>query len=295
MVADFGSRRAHGPEAGVLAARASYIGGCNATSNCFAGKQFDIPVLGTIAHSFILAFPSEMEAFNAYLEAFPQSTVLLIDTYDTLEAAKLATRWGNKIKAVRIDSGNLIELSKAVRKILDDGGCRETKIIVSGNMDEYKIRDLLSAGAPIDSFGVGTEMVTSGDSPSVGVVYKMVEQDKNGPHRFTAKLSGGKTNYPGEKQICRFLDENGKIIKDKLTLASEKPPENSIPLMIPIMENGKRVVDLPSIKEIQKVASMNVQQLQEQYLNFDVGMDCPIEYSDGLEDALNEVKKKYKR
>jgi nicotinate phosphoribosyltransferase len=174
-VIDFGTRRAHGPEAGVIAARASFIGGCIGTSNVCAAKEFGIPVFGTAAHSWTLAFDSEQEAFADYHATFPDSTILLVDTYDTLQGIRNALPLGKALKGVRLDSGDLLGSSREVRRILDDAGLTETKILASGDLNEYKVRALVEASAPIDLFGVGTEMVTSKDQPSLGAVYKLVE------------------------------------------------------------------------------------------------------------------------
>ena len=178
-VMEFGSRRAHGPQASVLAARASYIAGCIGTSNVLAGKRFDIPVFGTAAHSWTMAFPDENSAFKAYFKTFPESAILLIDTYDIESGIQNAIKTSRNIAGVRIDSGNLLKESCKVRKILDEEGMKKVKIIVSGDLNEYKIKELVEAGAPIDTFGVGTQLVTSEDAPSLGGIYKLVEQEIN--------------------------------------------------------------------------------------------------------------------
>src|ERR1043166_5288826 len=175
-VFDFGSRRAHGPQAGLLAARAAYIGGCVGTSNAEAGRLLDIPTLGTQAHAWIMAFGDEQDAFRRFAQVFPQSATLLIDTYDTAQGVRNALASGAAMQAVRLDSGDLLALSREVRQILDQAGRSDVKIVASGDLNEYKIDDLLAQGAPIDAFGVGTELVTSRDDPSLGMVYKLVEQ-----------------------------------------------------------------------------------------------------------------------
>src|SRR3989339_1212874 len=203
-VIDFGTRRAHGPQAGVLAARASFIGGCNGTSNVFAAYKLDIPAVGTIAHSWVMAFEDEQDSFRKFHEIFPDNTILLIDTYDTLSGARHAALIGKKLKSVRIDSGDLLKLSREVRKILDAEGLPHVKIVASGDLNEERIDDLLQNGAPIDSFGVGTEMVTSKDTPALGGIYKLVEREHNGktipmmkssvPHRIALHASQDPSN-----------------------------------------------------------------------------------------------------
>jgi nicotinate phosphoribosyltransferase len=186
----------------LLAARAAYIGGCKGTSNVEAGYQFGIPTFGTLAHSFVMSFEDEDEAFRAFLKVFPESATVLVDTYDTVAAVRrLARDFGPAIPAVRLDSGDLCELSKEVRKILEGAGMSGTKIFASGDLNEYKIADLISRGAEIDSFGVGTELATSFDAPSLSGVYKLAGIEKNGHVMMRIKLSQDKATYPGLKQV----------------------------------------------------------------------------------------------
>ncbi|MGD0438603.1 MAG: nicotinate phosphoribosyltransferase, partial [Bryobacteraceae bacterium] len=199
-VVDFGTRRAHSPEAGVLAGRASYIGGCIGTSNTETGFRYGIPVFGTAAHSWVQAFPTEREAFERLQNLLGDATVYLIDTFDTLEGAKLAAKLERPMWGVRLDSGNLVELSREVRKILDAAGLQDAKIMATSDLNEYKILEFAAADAPIDAFGVGTDLATSTDSPNLGVVYKLVELDG----RSTAKFSEDKHTLPGAKQVFRF-------------------------------------------------------------------------------------------
>ncbi len=179
-VVEFGTRRAHSPGAGVLAGRAAYIGGCEGTSNTESGRRFDVPVFGTCAHSWVMSFTHEREAFAQLQKLLGESTVYLIDTYDTIEGARRAVELGRPLWGVRLDSGNLVELAPAVRKILDDAGLTDAKIMATGDLSEHKIHELVAAGAPIDSFGVGTELATSADAASLGVVYKLVELEHAG-------------------------------------------------------------------------------------------------------------------
>lgn len=203
-VVEFGTRRAHGPEAGVLAGRAAYIGGCSGSSNVEAGFRFGVPVFGTSAHSWILAFESELASFGALQQLLGTGTVYLIDSYDTLEGARHAASLGRPLWGVRLDSGDLVSLSKSVRQILNDAGLSEAKIMATSDLNEYRIGELLAGGAPIDAFGVGTELATSADAPAVSAVYKLVELESQGEKRYTAKYSPDKQTLPGTKQVFRY-------------------------------------------------------------------------------------------
>jgi nicotinate phosphoribosyltransferase len=196
-VVEFGTRRAHTPEAGVIGARAAYLGGCAGTSNTLAGFRYGIPVMGTSAHSWVMSFPCEAEAFRRLQKVLGESTVQLIDTYDSIAGAREAAKLGRPLAAVRIDSGEFVETSKQVRAVLDEAGLTDVKIMLSGDLDEYKIRDLLAAGAPVDSFGVGTQLATAPAAPAMSATYKMVELDIHGIKRFTAKYSADKISVPG--------------------------------------------------------------------------------------------------
>ncbi|MGH9558358.1 MAG: nicotinate phosphoribosyltransferase, partial [Bryobacteraceae bacterium] len=216
-VVEFGSRRAHSPEAGVLAGRAAYVGGCEGTSNVESGLRYGIPVFGTCAHSWVQSFTREREAFVQLQKLLGETTAYIIDTYDTINGACHVAELGRPLWGVRLDSGNLDELSRQVRKILDDAGLPGAKIMATGDLDEFKIRDLAAAGAPIDSFGVGTALAVSSDAPALGVVYKMVEIEDSGQRRYTLKLSADKITLPGAKQIFRYSD------RDVLARSSECP------------------------------------------------------------------------
>lgn len=224
-IIEFGTRRAHGTEAGLLAARAAFIAGCTGTSNVEAGHLFGVPTFGTLAHSFIMSFDDEDEAFRAFLKVFPETATVLVDTYDTLAAVKrLARDFGPTIPAVRLDSGDLLELSKQVRQILDDAGMNKTKIFASGDLNEYRIADLIARGAKIDSFGVGTELATSYDAPALSGVYKLAAIENNGQLSMRVKLSHDKETYPGPKQVWRLSDEAGTYTRDVIAMADEEPP-----------------------------------------------------------------------
>ncbi|MCC6860989.1 MAG: nicotinate phosphoribosyltransferase [Bryobacterales bacterium] len=237
-VVEFGTRRAHTAEAGVLGARAAYIGGCLGTSNTLAGFRYGIPVYGTAAHSWVMSFHGETEAFRQLQKLLGEHTIQLIDTYDTLQGARRAAGLGRPLWGVRIDSGEFVSLSRQVRSILDSAGLRDARIMASGDLNEYKIRDLVQAGAPIDSFGVGTELATSFDAPSMGTIYKLVEQDVGGIKRYTLKLSEDKTTLPGAKQIFRFPD------RDVLARA-EECSSGSEALLRPVILGGRLIEQLP--------------------------------------------------
>jgi nicotinate phosphoribosyltransferase len=238
-VLEFGTRRAQGPEAGLRAARAAFLGGCVATSNVLAGFRYGVPLAGTAAHSWTQAFPTERESFQALLDTFPQDAVLLIDTYDPLVGAETAATLGRKIPGVRIDSGDLLEKSREVRKILDGHGLSETKIVASGDLNEYKIEALLAEGAPIDLFGVGTDLATSRDVPSLSVVYKLVETERDGNVEYKSKFSEEKVYLPGQKQVFRFY-EGAQFHHDLIACANEKAPDGT-PLLYPVMRQGRRL------------------------------------------------------
>lgn len=255
-VIEFGTRRAHGTEAGLFAARAAYIGGCIGTSNVEAGHLLGIPTFGTLAHSFVMSFEDEDDAFRAFLRVFPETATVLVDTYDTIAAVKrLARDFGPPIPAVRLDSGDLCELSKQVRQILDQAGMNDTKIFASGDLNEYKIEEMISRGAQIDSFGVGTELATSYDAPALSGVYKLAGLEENGRVSMRIKLSHDKATYPGPKQVWRLSDAAGKYAQDVITLADEDAPDDraqegsSRPLLEPVMRQGRPVDDFGEAAE----------------------------------------------
>ena len=259
-VVDFGTRRAHSPEAGVLAGRAAYLGGCAGTSNTESGMRYGVPVFGTCAHSWVMSFGHEREAFAQLQKLLGDSTVYLIDTYDTLEGARRAASLGRPIWGVRLDSGNLVELAPAVRKILDDAGLSDAKIVATSDLNEHKIHELVAAGAPIDSFGVGTELATSADAPALGAVYKLVELEHGGCRRYTLKLSEDKRTLPGAKQVFRYADH------DVISRSSECPscPEGSEPaeaLLHPVIINGRLVEPLPSAEQARAHAAQCLSRL----------------------------------
>ena len=246
-VIEFGTRRAHTPEAGVLAARAAFIGGCAGTSNTLAGFQFGIPVMGTAAHSWVLSFETETEAFRHLQHLLGSNTVQLIDTYDTLEGARTAARMGEPLWGVRLDSGNVAQLSRDVRRILDAAGMREAKIMASGDLDETKIGALVAAGAPIDVFGVGSELATSADAPTMGAIYKLVEIQHGDQVRHTAKNSPDKHTLPGGKQLFRFPDYDLLGLHYECAGGAEA-------MLRPVIIGGRLVEPLPAVAQIRERA-----------------------------------------
>jgi len=252
-VIEFGTRRAHTPEAGVFGARAAYIGGCAGTSNALAGFKFAIPVMGTAAHSWVLSFETEAEAFQELQRLLTSHTAQLIDTYDTIEGAHLAARLGKPLWGVRIDSGNIVPLSREVRRILDKAGLQETKIMASGDLDESKIAAIVAAGAPVDAFGVGTELATSGDAPSMGTIYKLVELEHRGQTRHTAKNSPDKQTLPGAKQLFRFPEYDLLALHDECAAGAEA-------LLKPVIIGGRLIEPLPGLERIRERARAGLAQ-----------------------------------
>ncbi len=258
---DFGMRRAHGAEAAMLAARATYLAGFNGTATVLAGMRFGIPIFGTMAHSYVLAHDDEAEAFERFAECNPREVVMLLDTYDVESAAakvanmapRLQSR-GISIHAVRLDSGDLAQLARRVRRILDERGLTSVRILASGNLDEYGLRDLLASGAPLDGFGVGTRLDVCDDAPYLECAYKL--QEYAGAAR--RKRSEGKANWPGRKQVSRHFSA-GIMCRDEITLDSE--PCNGEPLLQPVMRHGRRLAPSPSLPEIQQRAIAGLAQL----------------------------------
>jgi nicotinate phosphoribosyltransferase len=282
-LADFSLRRTHGADAGLKVARSTYLTGFDGTSNVLAGKLYSIPVIGTVAHSFIMAFKSEEEAFRAYLEAFPEHGVLLVDTYDTLEgvrrAIKVAKELKVQLKGVRLDSGDVVELAKLTRKLLDEAGFRRCKIIVSGGLDEYKIDEILRKGAPVDAFGVGTKLGTSADSPYVDFVYKLVQVEE----RPIMKTSPGKKMYPGKKQVFRDNWE------DTVAVWGEELPGE--PLLHKVMENGKRVGKIATLKEAREYFLERINSLPEEFKDIHRKRENKVKISQKLKELYERVLK----
>ena len=253
---DFSLRRAHGVDAGMKAARSSYMVGFSSTSNVLAGKAYGLPIAGTMAHSFVTSFEREIDAFRAYAESFPDDTVLLLDTYNTVAAAAKAAEVGremeargHRLRAVRLDSGDLLGLSRDVRRVLDEAGLDYVRVLVSGGLDEFQVDELVQAGAPIDAFGVGTRMAVSGDAPWLDMAYKLVKY----AGRPVLKLSTGKVSLADEKQVFRLRDDEGRLKGDVIGLSDETPPESGAePLLEIFMENGEMLTPPPAIEELRE-------------------------------------------
>jgi nicotinate phosphoribosyltransferase len=290
LLVDFGLRRTHGAEAGLLAARAGYLAGLSGTSTVLAGPVFGIPVFGTMAHSFIEAHDSEADAFEHFARSLPASVVLLIDTYDTESAAgkvvELAARLkpaGIHIKGVRLDSGDLAQHARRVRRILDAGGLTDTTIFASGNLDEIILRDLLAQGAPIDGFGVGTHLATSSDAPYLDCAYKL--QEYAGKAR--RKRSEGKATWPGRKQVYRRADANGILCGDSVTL--EDDPQDGAPLLEAVMCGGTRLAAPPPLTAVRGRVQEQLTQLPAAMRRLEPAPDYPVSIARALRDLATAV------
>ena len=293
-IVEFGTRRAHGTESGVLAARAAYIGGCMGTSNVRAGQLFGIPTYGTQAHSWIMAHDREEEAFAHFLEIFPHHSVLLLDTYDVRAALEKVIAIGRKPRGVRLDSGDLVADSIWVRRRLDEAGWGEVEIFMSGDLDEERISSLLEAGARVDTFGVGTSLSTSSDAPSLGVLYKLVEVERGGEVREAAKFSAAKVTYPGRKQVYREIDSRGDYAGDVIAVEGESMPGD--PLLLPAMRAGKRLSPVVPLAELQKRCQSQVERLPAAFRALAVSdQPYPVRHSARLEALLQQVRERVAR
>lgn len=293
---DFSLRRTQGTDAGMKVARASYLAGFAATSNVLAGERYGIPISGTMAHSFVTSYEREIEAFRAFAESFPNNCVLLIDTYDTLEGARnavttakeMAAR-GQRLRGVRLDSGEMLELSKQVRSLLDSEGLADVEIFASGGLDEYEIAELLSEGAPIDGFGVGTKMGTSADAPYLDTAYKMVAYEG----RPVLKLSTGKLSLPGPKQVFRQIDDDGMMARD--VLAQRDAETEGEPLLECVMRDGKRTGPPVTLDESRDRCAAERERLPERLRQVRETGRYPVELSPGLETLLAATKERAER
>jgi nicotinate phosphoribosyltransferase len=293
LLVDFGFRRAHGAEAGVMAARASYIAGFAGTATVLAGELFDIPLYGTMAHSFIEAFEDEAAAFLAFAESRPKDLTLLIDTYDTETAARKIVALSEKLEAkgisigaVRLDSGDLVQLSKSVRRILDEGGLPDVKIFGSGGIDDAELIDFRESGAPIDGFGIGTSLTTSIDLPALDCAYKLQEYDGL-PRR---KRSFGKATWPGRKQVWRSYGPDGRMEGDVIT--PEGVPQPGEPLLQPVMKAGRRIGRAPTLAEIRERAASELERLPEPLCRLEPEASYPIKISEPLRGLTAETDRR---
>lgn len=316
-VMEFGTRRAQGEEAAVDGALDTYIAGTIGTACTLTGKKYGIPVLGTMAHSFVQSFDTEFEAFKAYAESFPNACTLLVDTYNTLKSGipnaikthnEVLKPMGKTLKGIRIDSGDLAYLSKQARKMLDEAGLKDTSIVISNSLDENLISSLLKQGAPIDSFGVGENMITAKSNPVFGGVYKLVAMEKNGVIIPKIKISDNveKMTNPHFKKIYRLYDNNNKLIADMLAVYDEKMPSGSLTLTHPekdwltkeitdykvrelkvkMIENGKVIYNFPTIEQTRKRVQQELSTLWDEALR----LENPHTYTVNLSDKLTKVK-----
>jgi nicotinate phosphoribosyltransferase len=288
QVLEFGTRRTH-PDAAVDAARAAYLVGAAGTSNVEAGMRYGIPVMGTAAHMWTMTHDNEEQAFANYVETFPGAAILLIDTYDTVRGAERAARIaGEKLRGVRLDSGDLGALSREVRRVLDESGCEHTRIVASGDLEEHSIDALLSSGAPIDIFGVGTELATSRDAPALGGVYKVVQFTRAGRVVPIAKFSSGKASYPGPHQVFRRFDGGETPLGDRLALAHEPVPDGHRALLEPCVEQG-RVVRRVALEQARSHAVAAIAALPAPLRALEPAAPYPVVVSDPLQALVDEV------
>jgi nicotinate phosphoribosyltransferase len=294
-VVEFGTRRAHGIEASVLAARAAFIGGCVGTSNTYAGHRFGIPVYGTQAHSWIMAHEDEADAFRDFLKVFPEDSTLLVDTYNVRAAIEKIIELGRKPGGIRLDSGDVLADSRWARQRLDGVGWKDVQIFASGDLEENRIQALLGSGASIDAFGVGTALSTSADSPFLGVIYKLVEIEQRGDIRNTAKFSEAKKTHPGRKQVFRFANAEGTYLKDIIGLEGESFP-GAEPLLVPVMRDGRK------LQTTKRENGVNLRDAQQRFLSARGHLPghilalgtaepaFPVSYSVRLEELCEQVR-----
>ena len=292
-IADFASRRTQGSDAAMKMARASYIAGFASTSNVLAASHYGIPPAGTMAHSFISSFPSELEAFRAYSQNFPDRTVLLLDTYDTLAGAWNAVAiareleaGGNRLAAVRLDSGDYSDLSRQVRRVLDREGLEYVRILVSGGLDEYGLETLVNQEAPIDLFGVGTKAGVSADAPWSDMVYKLVCFDS----RPVMKLSEGKMSLPGAKQVFRRRDSGGKLSGDIIGLQEESGPVDAEPLLQDVMSGGVRKLPQAPLHDLREIFRDEFEALEPRFKDLRRPPQFPVSISPRLQRMTAEVR-----
>ena len=326
-IMEFGSRRAQGFDGAVYGARASYIGGCTGTACTISDREFGVPALGTMAHSWVQLFDTELDAFCAYAKAYPDSCTLLVDTYDVLKSGipnaieafrREVLPRGFRPKGIRIDSGDITYLARKARKMLDEAGFEDVKIIASNSLDEYIIRDMLRQGAQVDSFGVGERLITASSTPVFGGVYKLVAVEKDGELQPKIKLSENvaKVTTPGAKDLYRLYDnETGKAIADLITVDGEviddsqpyelfdpdvtwkrKTVENytARPLLIPLFEKGKCVYNYPDLESIRSYCAEQVDTLWDEVKRFENPHNYYVDMSQKLWDMKNDMINKYK-
>ncbi len=292
-VVEFGMRRTHGADAALKAVRCAYIAGAEQTSNVLAALTYGVPPTGTMAHSYVCAFPHEIDAFRAFAAAFPSRAILLIDTYDTVTAAHKAVQVarelearGERLAGVRLDSGDLVALSRAVRGILDTAGLGYVQILVSGNLDEFAIERCTAANAPINAYGVGTRMNVSADAPCLDMAYKLVRYGE----RDVLKLSPGKETWAGEKQIYRRLARDGRYVADVLALKDEAPPSGATALLQLVMEGGRLIRPLEPLSAIRARCGAALAALPEAVRRLSGAARYPVTPSAALAERQRALK-----
>jgi len=295
LVSDFGLRRAHSESAGLKASKASYIGGVDSTSNVLAGKKYDIPVTGTMAHSWIMSFDNELESFMEYSKLYKNDTVLLIDTYDTIQGCKNAIKAGKwmknngwSLKGIRLDSGNIVNLSKTCRKMLDEANLKNVKIFASGDLNEYKIKKLEESNAPIDGYGVGTEMVTARKDAALGGVYKLQEDRKKPVMKLSS--SGKKQTLPGDKQVYRIKKKN-YFKKDIIGLAKDEIKGDK--LLNCYMRDGNIQNYTYTIKDAKEYCQKRKKMFKDKIRGLK-NQDYKVELSKNLKNTVDELTKRIK-
>jgi nicotinate phosphoribosyltransferase len=287
---DFGLRRAHGAEAGLLAARASYLAGFDGTATVEAGRRHGIPISGTMAHSFVQAHDDELAAFRHFARARPDNLVLLLDTYDTEKAAEKVvalalelTAEGIHLSGVRLDSGNLGDHARRVRAILDAGGLTQVQIFASGGLDEHEVARLAAEGAPIGGFGIGTALTTAQDAPALDCAYKLQEY----AGRARRKLSEGKATWPGRKQVFRRFDAAGRPCNDLLTLIDDR--QEGTPLLKPVMRGGRCIAALPSLEDLRAATLERLARLPAGLQALTAATPYPVAVSQPLKRLAREI------
>lgn len=294
-VMDFAARRTQGIDSAVKFARSAYIAGFAGTSNVLASRRYDIPAIGTMAHSFITSFESELDAFNAYADSFPHNSTLLVDTYDTMQGVRNAVavakrmQWqGHTLNAIRLDSGDLRALSIQARQMLDAAGLPNVQILASGGLDEFQIDRLLREGAAIDGFGVGTNVGTSADYPWLDCVYKLVQYDG----KPTLKLSEEKETLVGAKQVFRRVDAGSLYLGDTIGCADEPAPDDAKPLLTEVMRDGKRTAKAPSLDELRTRAAKELGRLPAPHKRVESPAEYPVTVSERLEERQRRAKRR---
>jgi len=293
ILSDFGLRTAHGAEAGLFSARASYIAGFAGAANVLAGERYGIPIVGTMAHSYVQVHDDETQAFENFARARPEGVILLIDTYDTEQGARKVVELAPRLKAdgitirgVRIDSGDLITNAHKVRRILDEGGLREVIILVSGGINEDILQGMMKARTPIDGFGIGVNLAASLDVPALDCAYKL-QSYAGRPKR---KLSEGKATWPGAKQVWRTYDADGRMRGDILSLETDRQPGE--PLIVPVMRAGKLIASLPALAQIREHAARDLKRLAGPLARLESGFEYTVQMADALRALAEQISAK---